>query len=81
MRVEKYNGGEYLPDVKFSAKPANGGRDYLQCDGCHKCTTATAVTLPKTLFYDGIHLTPKYTTYWFCPDCMQKLREAVKHDG
>ena len=80
MKVDNFNGTDYLPDVVFKAEPAKGGRDYLQCDGCHKVTTATAVSLPKTLFYDGKHLEPRYTTYWFCPDCMNKLREAVNQN-
>lgn len=80
MKIETYNDVDYLPDVEFKAVPARGGQNYLQCDGCHKVTTATALSLPRTLYYDGVHLTARYDTYWFCPDCMKKLREVVRQN-
>lgn len=81
-RVEQYRDVEFLPDVEFRAEPARGGRDFLQCSGCHRVDTATAVYIPHTLYHNqGRDLLPSYDGYWFCTACMEKLRKAVERRG
>jgi hypothetical protein len=78
MAMSISRGQLYNPDVRFGVQPVAGGQDYKQCDGCHKISTAMELTLPSTLYYNGKELETRYERRWYCPECMAKLREAVR---
>lgn len=68
----------YNPDVRFTAEPVCNGENYKQCEGCHNNSSATELTLPNTLYFNGNDLTTRYYRIWFCPDCIRKLKQALE---
>lgn len=52
-------------------------QQYCQCDGCFKVTSVNVMKFPKTCFYNGKDLTTKYTTRWYCDECVNKIHKAI----
>lgn len=80
-RNEEKGGVEYNPDVRFAARPVDGGEDWKSCEGCHNISSATELLIPSTMYHDGRRLSTKYLSFWLCPECMAKLRKAVNGDN
>jgi len=79
MRVKTdANGYEYLPNVTFAASISSSS--FCCCSGCHKCAKVMKLSFPQTLYGPPsfTRLETLYTERWYCMDCLDKLREAIK---
>ncbi len=65
---------DYL-DVDFATQMSSF--DNCICDACHDTTTVVKIKLPSTKFHDHINLTTKYSEYWLCGKCRNKLTYAL----
>ena len=62
---------EKLP-VKFPCEISNA--DNCICSACHHLGRVVKLKLPKTQYRrDGKKLFTKYTEYWLCLNCREKL--------
>lgn len=51
---------------------------YCQCDGCYRVTNVNVMKFPYTKYWNRKDLTTKYTTRWYCDECVGKLRKAIQ---
>ena len=64
-------------NVRFSAR--NSKAENCFCSGCHAGGSVIKLELPKTLYYDGVHLSTRYYEYWLCQKCADKLKKAMEN--
>lgn len=62
-------------EVKFRTKMSRYKN--CICDACHDTDSAIKISLPETKFHDGIVLSTKYSNYWLCIKCRNKLTHAL----
>lgn len=72
------NGYEYLTNVTFAASISSSS--YCCCSGCHKCAKVMKLSFPQTLYGPPsfTKLETSYSERWYCMECLDKLREAIK---
>jgi len=63
-------------NVRFKAR--NSRYENCFCDGCHANGSVIKLELPRTLYYDGKHLSTQYKGYWLCQKCVDKLKKAME---
>lgn len=53
--------------------------DDCVCDGCNKEGSAIKIKMPISRYTQesGYSLVTKHITYWYCPECIKKLCDAV----
>lgn len=49
------------------------------CDACHDTDTVIKIRLPETKYHNGTKLTTKYSNYWLCIKCRNKLTYALDY--
>ena len=62
-------------DVEFTSKNSEYGN--CICTACHGSAFVTKIKMPETLFHDGKRLSTRYSDYWLCPTCKNKLIKAL----
>lgn len=72
------NGYEYLTNVTFAASISSSS--YCCCSGCHKMAKVIKLNFPNTSYGPPSYtkLETFYSYRWYCMDCLDKLREAIK---
>lgn len=68
-------------EVEFHADASNA--ENCICDACHNTGKVTKLRLPRTLYYGGHKLSTRYSGYWLCASCAEKLfcvlQDTQKH--
>lgn len=61
--------------VKFHSEISDASN--CICDACHNVGRVIKLELPETKYHNGKRLSTKYTSYWLCFNCREKLTEAL----
>lgn len=61
--------------VEFPVKVSTA--ENCTCSACHGSGRVTKLRLPETLYHDRRNLTTKYSEYWLCKSCRDKLLQAL----
>ena len=71
-------GNIYLPNVTFAASISSSS--CCICSGCHKTSKVIKLNFPSTSYGPPSHtkLETFYSERWYCMECLDKLREAIK---
>lgn len=66
-------------DEKIPAKITGARSKYNNCccDMCHGLGYVVKIRYPRTLYYDGKKLEPRYNELWICDECRAKLIDAL----
>ena len=62
-------------DVKFSSRMSKFKN--CTCDACHNTTMVIKIRFPETKYFDGRGLETRYSEYWLCARCRNKLSDAL----
>jgi len=77
VKTDAY-GNAYLTDVNFTASMSSSSSCY--CSGCHKVAKVIKLNFLRTLYGPPSYtkLETFYSERWYCMDCLDKLRNAIK---